>query len=121
MLAELKKKVPSMFWVHWTSALSHLAERIRCNCGSEVATDRNQSVSWGLRRKGSACNTGDLGSIPRSGRYPGRRERLPTPVFLPGEFHGQRSLAGYSPWSQKESDTAEQLTLLLSGMTLGSQ
>ena len=25
-----------MFWVHWTSALSHLAERIRCNCGSEV-------------------------------------------------------------------------------------
>ena len=30
------------------------------------------------------------------------REWLPTPIFLPGEFHGQRSLAGYSPWrSQK--------------------
>ena len=28
-------------------------------------------------------------------------------VFLPGEFHGQRSLVGYSPWSRKESDTAE--------------
>ena len=35
----------------------------------------------------------------------------PTPVFLPGEFHGQRSLAGYSPWGCKELDTTEQLTL----------
>ena len=35
---------------------------------------------------------------------------LPTPVFFPGEFCGQRSLAGYSPWSLKESDTTEQLT-----------
>ena len=34
----------------------------------------------------------------------------PTPVFLPGEFHGQRSLVGYSPWGCKESDTTEQLT-----------
>ena len=30
-----------------------------------------------------------------------------TPVFLPGEFHGQRSLVGYSPWGRKESDTTE--------------
>ena len=36
----------------------------------------------------------------------------PTPVFLPGEFHGQRSLAGYSPWGHKESDRTERLTLL---------
>ena len=36
-----------------------------------------------------------------------------TPVFLPGEFHGQRSLVGYSPWGSKESDTTERLTLLL--------
>ena len=34
--------------------------------------------------------------------------------ILPGEFHGQRSLAGYSPWGRKESDTTEQLTLSLS-------
>ena len=33
-----------------------------------------------------------------------------TPVFLPGEFHGQRSLAGYSPGGHKESDTTERLT-----------
>ena len=32
---------------------------------------------------------------------------LLTPEFLPGEFHGQRSLAGYSPWGHKESDTTE--------------
>ena len=34
----------------------------------------------------------------------------PAPVFLPGEFHGQRSLVGYSPWGGKESDMTEQLT-----------
>ena len=44
----------------------------------------------------------------------GGREWQPTPVFLPGEFHGQRSLAGYSPWGHKESDTTEWLTLSLS-------
>ena len=36
-----------------------------------------------------------------------RREQLSTLVFLPGEFHGQRNLAGYSPWGHKESDTTE--------------
>ena len=36
-----------------------------------------------------------------------RRQWHPTPVFWPGESHGQRSLAGYSPWGHKESDTAE--------------
>ena len=36
-----------------------------------------------------------------------RREWLPTPVFLPGEFHGQRNLAGYSPMGRKELDTTE--------------
>ena len=36
-----------------------------------------------------------------------------TSVFLPGEFHGQRSLVGYSPWGRKELDTTEQLTVSL--------
>ena len=40
-----------------------------------------------------------------------RRKWLPTPVFLPGEFHGQRSQAEYSPWGRKELDMTEQLTL----------
>ena len=40
---------------------------------------------------------------------PPRRTWQLTPVFLPGEPHGQRSLAGYSPWGSKDLDTAEQL------------
>ena len=49
------------------------------------------------------------------GKIPWRREQLPTPVFLPREFQGQRSLSlvGYSPWGCKESDTTEWLTLSL--------
>jgi len=54
----------------------------------------------------SCCNTGDLGSIPGLGRFPGEGKGLPTPVFQPGEFHGL-----FSPWGCKESDTAEQLSL----------
>ena len=38
------------------------------------------------------------------GKIPWRRQWLPTPAFLPGEFYGQRSLAGYSPQGHKESD-----------------
>ena len=41
---------------------------------------------------------------------PWRRAWQPTPVFLPGEFHGQRSLAGYSSWGHKGSDTTERLS-----------
>ena len=45
------------------------------------------------------------------GKIPWRKEWLPTAVFLPREFHEQRSLVGYSPWSYKESDTTEQLSV----------
>ena len=44
-------------------------------------------------------------------KIPWRREWLPTPIFLPREFHVRRSLVGYSPWGHKELDTAEQLTV----------
>ena len=43
-------------------------------------------------------------------KSPSRREWWPVPVFLPGEFHGQMSLADCSPWGRKESDRTEQLT-----------
>ena len=43
----------------------------------------------------------DTDLIPGLGRSPWRRECLPTPVFLPGESHGQRGLEGYSPWGRK--------------------
>ena len=100
--------------------------------------------------KESACNAGDPGSVPGSGRSSGegigypfqyswvslvaqmvknllaiqetqvqslgredpwRRTWQPTPVFLPGEAHGQRSLAGYSSWGCKESDMTERLSI----------
>ena len=51
--------------------------------------------------KESACTAGDLGSIPRLGRFPGDGNGYPTPVFLPGEFHGRRNLVDDSPWGCK--------------------
>ena len=56
----------------------------------------------------SAVRETQIGSLGRED--PLEREWLPTPVFLPGESHGQRNLVGYSPWGHKESDTTEQLT-----------
>ena len=44
---------------------------------------------------------------PWVGKIAWRRERQPTPIFLPGEFQGQRSLADYSPCGHRESDTTE--------------
>ena len=55
--------------------------------------------------KESACNVGDLGSIPGLGISPG--EGKPTPVLWPGEFHGL-----YCPWGRTELDMTEQLSLL---------
>ena len=64
-------------------------------------------LSEGLPRWESACNAGNLGSDPWVRKIPWRMEWQPNPVFLPGELHRQRSLAGYSPWGRKELDTTE--------------
>ena len=50
---------------------------------------------------------------------PLEKEMQPTPIFLPGEFQGQRSLSGYSPWDCKQSDTTKRLTLSLSHLEIG--
>ena len=63
--------------------------------------------------KESASSLGDLGLIPRLGRSPGEGNWLPTPVFLPREFCGQRSLVGYRPWGHKGLDMTEQLAFSL--------
>ena len=75
-------------------------------------SEKIQGFHGGSNDKESARNTGDLGSIPGSGRFPWRRARQPTPVFLPGEAHGQRSRVGYSPWGHKESDRTERLSTI---------
>ena len=59
----------------------------------------------GSAGKESACNAGDLGSVS-AGKIPWRRERLSTPGFWLGEFHGLHSL-----WGRRESDTTEWLSL----------
>jgi len=59
-------------------------------------------ILWWLRGKESGClQCRRLGFDPWVGRIPWRRKWQPIPVFLPGKFHGQRSLAGYRPWGQK--------------------
>ena len=61
--------------------------------------DRVQSLGfpYGSAGKQPVCNVGDLGSIPGLGRSPWRSKWQPTPVFLPGKFQGQMTLAGCSP------------------------
>ena len=49
--------------------------------------------------KNLPANARDAGLIPELKRFPG--VEMATPVFLPGKFHGQRSMAGYSPWGRK--------------------
>ena len=65
----------------------------------------------GLVVKNPSANAGDIRGLwifsPWIGKIPWRRKWQPTPGFLPGKFHGQGSLAGYSPWGCKESDMTE--------------
>ena len=56
----------------------------------------------GSGSKESACNVGDLGSIPGMGRSPGGRHGYPLQYSCLENPHEQRSLAGYSPWGCKE-------------------
>ena len=61
--------------------------------------------------KNPSANT-DIGELdPWVRKIPWRRAWQATPVFLPGEFHGQRSLVGYSPWGRTELDTLKQLSM----------
>ena len=66
----------------------------------------------GLTGKESACNVGDLGLIPGSGRSPGGGHGSPLQDSCLENPHGQRSLVSYSPWGRKESDTSERLSAL---------
>ena len=64
----------------------------------------------GSDSKESACNEEDLGSIPGLGRYPAGGHGKPLQYSCLENPHGQRSLAGYSPWGPKESDRTERLS-----------
>ena len=70
---------------------------------------KNQKYTLGFpggsNGKESACNVGNLGSIPGSGRSPGEGNGNPLQYSCLGNPHGQKNLAGYSPWGRQESDT----------------
>ena len=71
------------------------AETLRHDESLVVQTVKNLLAMW------------ETGFDSRIRKIPWRRAWLSTPVFLPGEFHGQRSLMGYSPWGPKEMDMTE--------------
>ena len=85
--------------------------------GGIYAADYNWSVPGqcvqvrGLPRwrssEESACQCGRCGLAPWIRKIPWRRKWQPTPVFLPGKSHGQRSLAGHSLWGCRALDTAK--------------
>ena len=87
---------------HWTSILLNLCSVLgaRCQTDHSYLPCDTETPRW-LDGKESACQCGDSGLIPGLERFPWRRKWQPTPVFLPGESHGERSLAGYSSWSGK--------------------
>ena len=89
--------------------------------GRTLTAQRHHEVvttcSWGKRFSqvaqmaknppANAGDSGDLVSIPESVRSTGRGHGNPLPIFLPGKFHEQMSLAGYNSWGHKESDMTE--------------
>ena len=90
---------------------------------------KTTSDRYKARKKGASLVAQTVENLPAMqetwvqssvGKIPWRREWQPTPTFLPGEFHGQRSLVGYSPGGHKESDTAERLTLSIQYLETGS-
>ena len=73
------------------------------------------TIVWvGLPRSSAvkefACNAGDPGSVPGLGRSPGEGHVNPLQYSCPENPHGQRSLAGHSPWGRKDSDTTKYST-----------
>ena len=75
-----------------------------------IGHDYSDLAAAAAEGKESACNTGDLGSIPGSGRSPGEGNGYSLQYSCLENSIDKRSLEGYSPWGHKESDKTEQLT-----------
>ena len=112
----------------WASLIAHLAKNppamqdtpVRF-LGREDLLERDWLLTpvflgfpCGSAGKESACNAGDLDSIPGLGKSPGEGKGYFTSVFWPGEFHGP-----HSPWGRKESDMTERLSLSLLLCSIG--
>ena len=77
---------------------------LRIQTGMEFKCLTHVGFPRGSVVKNPSANAGDAGSIPQSGRSPGKGHGNPLQYFLPGKSHEQRSLVGYSPWRGKESE-----------------
>ena len=111
-LCQHKKKVPVYQETDFPSGsvvknLPAMQEILGLGRSAEEGIGYLLQYSWASPVKGSA-GKGRLGFDPWVGKIPWRRERLPTPVFWPGEFHGL-----YSLWGCKELDMTAQLSLSL--------
>jgi len=91
------------------SAVHHTCLFLRTHLWCVIFKQSQVGLSRWLSGKEHACQCRRLGFDPWVGKIPWRREWQPTPVVLPGESHGQRSLVGCSPWGRKELDTTERL------------
>ena len=83
-------------------------------------TYRDVAFPGSSEGKASACNVGDLGSIPGTGRSPGEGNGNPLQYSCLEKSHGQRSLVGYSPWGRKESDMTEQSSKVIGDLFFNS-
>ena len=115
----LPTATPKETWLWFCSSLSELAPasvqplqrtagRVCFTCPDLISAPICIGFPRGTLAKNLPANAGDArdaGSIPGSGGFLWSRKWQPTPVFLARKFHGQRSLAGYSPWGRKQSDT----------------
>ena len=85
----------------WSTDLVVVAHRLSCCVACGIFLDQGSDV----------CLLGQqVDSLPVRKIF-WRRKWQPTPIFLPGKYHGQRSLAGYSPWSRKKSDMIQRQIL----------
>ena len=95
----------------WSHRESDRTEQLSLSLGismKEMNTLREtQGLPWWFRGQSVCPQCGGPGFDPWVRKIPWRRKWQPTPVFLPGESHGWRSLLGYSPRGHKESDTTE--------------
>ena len=90
----------------WLPLSSHCAWHSECISLHVLQTRElriRESPSWGLSGKEPACQHRRCRLDPWVGKIPWRRKWQPTPVLLPGKSHGQRSLAGCSPWGCKRA------------------
>ena len=102
-----------MFCVHLGPWCSLDGGGVRKNCGMHCLLGSKFSfslrLSWWLRQQSVCLQCGRPGFNPWVRKISWRRKWQPIPVFLPEESHGERSLAGYSPWGCKEWDMTEWL------------